>query len=119
MNQEKISVNIFHIANVSIALACAFWLILIRQCYINVTEGIGGGFYQVINCPSYLEYLAQNRYVDRIDFFFVAVFYLAFLFITIFFFLVVRDSWIERVKGWKYFFLTANVIFLGFLFFEI
>lgn len=119
MSFEKLTSNIFHVLNVSVAFACAFWLILIRQCYINIMPGIAGGVYTVENCPGYMDYLARNGFVDRIDSFFVVTFYLIFLLLTIGIFLFAQESWINKIKSWKIFFLTANLIFIAFLFFEV
>lgn len=101
----------FTIFNTSLALFFCVWQLILSFCiYIAVGGKQGDGFRsKCLGIPAELGF----------DFFFIICLYLAVLFTTIFVFLIASDKWIVRAKSLKLFFLTINIIFIAFLFFEV
>lgn len=99
MNLQNYFQYIFTILNVSLALFFSVWQLILALCV------------SVNRCKIIPKELAY-------DSFFIISFYLVFLLATIFFFLVSAEKWIRKVKSLKVFFLTLNIIFIAFLFFE-
>lgn len=90
MNFQQYFQYIFSITNISLALFFSIWQLLIP--FISVLST---------------------------DIFFIICLYLVALFATIFFLLMASDLWVNRLKSMKLFFLTLNIIFIAFLFFEV
>lgn len=108
---EKYFQNIFAILNTSLAIFFSVGQIILSFCTYMAVGGKGGDGprSKCIGVPAGL----------RDDFFYIISFYLAVLFITIFVFLIAPNKWTDKVKRLKVFFITLNIIFIAFLFFEI